>query len=163
VGSPADGTTQAPLAENVLCAYPPDWVPYVVQEGDTLEALATMYGIDGGVIVTNNCLYATGTPPPGSTIYLPATKVAVEGEGATAEATATSETEAAATTSEQTSNEGSCKSPYTVRGGEWVYKIARRCNINPYSIIQANGLAAPYWLRPGQVLVLPKNAPPFPK
>lgn len=55
-----------------------------------------------------------------------------------------------------------CKSPYTVRYGEWVWKIGRRCNISPYAIIDANGLVPPYWLYPGDVLILPRNAPPFP-
>jgi hypothetical protein len=82
VGSPADGTTEAPLAENILCAYPPEWVPYIVQEGDTLESLALLSGIEGGEIVTNNCLYATGAPPTGTTIYLPATEAVLQSQAA---------------------------------------------------------------------------------
>ncbi|MBP1702843.1 MAG: LysM domain [Chloroflexi bacterium] len=58
--------------------------------------------------------------------------------------------------------EKTCKSPYIVRYNEWVWKIARRCNISPYAIIDANGLLPPYWLYPGDVLILPRNAPPFP-
>ncbi len=55
-----------------------------------------------------------------------------------------------------------CKSPYTVHSGDWVWKIGRRCNISPYAIIRANGLYPPYWLYPGDKLILPRNAPPFP-
>jgi hypothetical protein len=55
-----------------------------------------------------------------------------------------------------------CKSPYTVHYGDWVWKIGRRCDISPYAIIKANGLLPPYWLYPGDVLILPRNAPPFP-
>lgn len=55
-----------------------------------------------------------------------------------------------------------CSSPYTVKKGDWVWDIGRRCNIHPDSIIAANGLAYPYIIYPGDILVLPTNAPPFP-
>ena len=55
-----------------------------------------------------------------------------------------------------------CSSPYTVQAGEWVWSIGRKCNIHPDWIISANGLVYPYLIYPGQVLILPANAPPFP-
>lgn len=55
-----------------------------------------------------------------------------------------------------------CSSPYTVQKGDWVWDIGRRCNIHPDSIIAVNGLVYPYIIYPGDVLVLPTNAPPFP-
>jgi len=55
-----------------------------------------------------------------------------------------------------------CSSPYTVQKGDWVWDIGRQCNIDPNSIIAVNGLAYPYVIYPGDVLILPANAPPFP-
>ncbi len=55
-----------------------------------------------------------------------------------------------------------CSSPYTVKAGDWVWNIGRRCNIHPDSIIAANNLRWPYTLYPGDILTLPSNAPPFP-
>ncbi len=55
-----------------------------------------------------------------------------------------------------------CSSPYKVSDGEWVWSIGRKCNIHPDSIIEVNGLRWPYTLYPGDELVLPDNAPPFP-
>ena len=55
-----------------------------------------------------------------------------------------------------------CSSPYTVKKGDWVWNIGRTCNIHPNSIIAANGLVYPYIIYPGQTLILPSNAPPFP-
>ena len=55
-----------------------------------------------------------------------------------------------------------CSSPYTVKKGDWVWNIGRMCNIHPNSIIAANGLVYPYLIYPGQTLILPNNAPPFP-
>ena len=55
-----------------------------------------------------------------------------------------------------------CSSPYTVKKGDWVWDIGRRCNIHPNSIISANNLRWPYTIYPGDQLVLPANAPAFP-
>jgi LysM repeat protein len=46
-------------------------------------------------------------------------------------------------------------STYTVLSGEWVYSIARKFNVDPQSIIDLNGLVAPYALTPGQTLKIP--------
>ncbi len=54
-----------------------------------------------------------------------------------------------------------CTSPYTVKKGDWVWNIGRRCNIDPNSIIAANGLVYPFIIYPGDILILPSNAPPF--
>ncbi len=58
--------------------------------------------------------------------------------------------------------QANCQSPYTVKKGDWVWDIGRRCNIHPNSIIAANGLYWPYTIYPGDILILPANAPPFP-
>ncbi len=55
-----------------------------------------------------------------------------------------------------------CESPYTVSQGEWVWSIGRKCNIHPDAIIEANKLQWPYTLYPGDKLILPEDAPPFP-
>jgi len=170
------GTLEAPGGISVLCAYPPDWVPYTVQEGDTLESLSIYFGVEAGDISVSNCLYAAGIPQVGETIYLPPAPTA-NGTGQTAgtESGASGSESSGATegsseaadgsdkdSTDQANKKSSCKSPYTVRSGEWVYKIGRKCNISPYAIIAYNHLSWPYWLKPGQVLLFPKNAPPFP-
>jgi LysM repeat protein len=58
--------------------------------------------------------------------------------------------------------QANCNSPYTVVKGDWVWDIGRRCNIHPNAIIAANNLYYPYTIYPGDVLILPDNAPPFP-
>jgi len=49
---------------------------------------------------------------------------------------------------------------YTVVAGDWVYNIARKFNVSPNAIIEANGLRPPYSLRPGQTLTIPAGNPP---
>jgi LysM repeat protein len=60
------------------------------------------------------------------------------------------------------SEPSSCTSPYTVQQGEWVWAIGRKCNIHPDAIIEANNLKWPYTIYPGDELILPEDAPPFP-
>ena len=53
-----------------------------------------------------------------------------------------------------------CTSPYTVQKGDWIYKIARACNLTPQSIIAANPGINPNRLEVGQKLNLPGAAGP---
>ena len=48
-----------------------------------------------------------------------------------------------------------CPSPYTVKQGDWIYKIARECRVEPSAIIAANPGISPNFIRPGQQLNMP--------
>jgi LysM repeat protein len=48
-----------------------------------------------------------------------------------------------------------CPSPYIVQQGEWVYSIARKCNVDPQAIIDLNNLIWPYTIYPGDELLIP--------
>jgi len=181
VTSPVTSTVPSEPAEPVLCAYPAGWISYTIQPGDTLETISAQFAVPAEDLFLANCLYAGGVLEPGKTILVPppaqvselpstgqpteATPATPSGETApSGEATAPGEAAPSteATTTTQAKKE-KCKTNYIVRSGDWVYKIGRRCNISPYAIIAANNLRYPYWLRPGDHLYLPPNAPPFPK
>ncbi len=49
---------------------------------------------------------------------------------------------------------------YTVRSGDTLWKIGRIFGIHYLTIAKANDLAAPYWLRVGQVLTIPGTGSP---
>src|SRR5688572_11487652 len=49
---------------------------------------------------------------------------------------------------------GACTNPYTVEQGDWLYKIAQACGVDPAALLAANALADPNQIRPGQQLVL---------
>lgn len=52
---------------------------------------------------------------------------------------------------------------YTVKSGDTVWKLARRCGVDPVVIVRLNGLADPDALRIGQRLRLPCDPrPPMP-
>lgn len=52
-----------------------------------------------------------------------------------------------------------CPNPYTVRAGDWIYKIARTCGLSPQAIIAANPGINPNFLSIGQVINLPTGQP----
>ncbi len=51
---------------------------------------------------------------------------------------------------------------YTLHQGEYPYCLARRFNIDPDALLNANGLVRGQWVYPGTSLVIPKQAGPFP-
>jgi len=48
-----------------------------------------------------------------------------------------------------------CSNPYTVKQGDWIYKIARDCGVEPSAIIALNPGINPNRIVPGQLLNMP--------
>jgi LysM repeat protein len=63
-----------------------------------------------------------------------------------------------ATVGAPTAVPSACASPYTVKQGDWIYKIARECKLDPKAIIAANPGINPNRLTPGQKINLPGAA-----
>jgi LysM repeat protein len=56
-----------------------------------------------------------------------------------------------------------CTNPYTVKQGDWIYKIARDCRVEPSAIIAVNPGINPNFISPGQKLNMPTpGATPVP-
>ena len=55
-----------------------------------------------------------------------------------------------------------CANPYTVQSGDWLYKIARNCNVSVAALIAANPNINPNVLTPGQQLNMPGQGGPTP-
>ena len=51
---------------------------------------------------------------------------------------------------------------YTLQQGEYPYCLARRFNVDPAELLQANGLSEGDVLQPGTVLQIPQTGNPFP-
>lgn len=121
-------------------------------KGDpTMDALSTQLfsgstqvagggGLDSGQVAT-----ATASPIPGNTQVVSPTVVAP--------------TLAPVITATPVPAGAACASPYTVKQGDWIYKIARECNFQPQAIIAANPGINPNRLTVGQKLNLPGAAP----
>ena len=51
-----------------------------------------------------------------------------------------------------------CPNPYVVKNGDWIYKIARQCGMDPKAIIAANPGVNPNFIIPGQKLNMPSGS-----
>lgn len=101
---------------------------YVIKAGDTLSAIARRCGVPTMVLAAANGLRLTSLIYPGQRLVIPASAAAGTGAGA------------------------SCPNPYTVRSGDTLAAIGRRCGITPASLKKWNNLTSDR-LRVGQVLV----------
>jgi len=111
---------------------------------------ATMAAI--GTEVSNQL---TQTAVAAGTLALPtATTVPVVPPGATPTPVPVGQPGATATPIPTAAGAG-CSSPYTVQQGDWIYKIARTCNVQPSAIIAANPGINPNYIVPGQTLNMP--------
>ena len=123
------------------------------------QGQATAVGMPTAVIAT---AAAAATLAPGAT--QPPGTAATSAPPAATSAPAPAATSAPAPTAAPTAAPAALEAPttYVVQPGDWVYNIARKFNVSPNSIIEANGLRPPYSLHAGQVLTIPAGAPPPP-
>jgi LysM repeat protein len=126
--APVEGVTQAPVAQDPTMAA----LGTAIRMTQTAQAVA---GVGGGGEVT-----ATPGGP---------------GDAATAVPTVAAPTPANTPVPPTAAAAGLCANPYTVKGGDWIYKIARDCKMDPAAIIAANPGINPSVLTPGQKLNLP--------
>ena len=68
--TPAVESTGTETIEPTACAYPVDWIAYIVKPGDTLNKISAAAGIDPQELADANCLVESRLEP-GSTLYLP--------------------------------------------------------------------------------------------
>lgn len=76
-GAPNDPNTGSTDPNGVYagqsgCIVPNGWVPYTIQNGDTIGTIATAYGIDVNQFIAANCLVNPDLVYVGQIIYVPA-------------------------------------------------------------------------------------------
>lgn len=122
---------------------------YVVQLGDTLDTIATALEVDLNTLIDLN--FGPDDDPglifPGQELVVPGGTVIPDGQGGGG----------GAATSRGTGQD----QMYTVQIADTLDQIAQAYEVAPLSIAYANGLAAPYVIRPGQILLIPGDAPPY--
>jgi len=57
---------------------------------------------------------------------------------------------------------GGASTTYTVQQGEWLFSIARKFGVSPYTLAQVNNITPPYTIYPGRVLTIPGSPMPGP-
>lgn len=106
-----------PAATQTPAASSTEYTLYTVQLGDTLSAIARRYGTTAEAIVAANALTDPNTIAVGQVLRIPS-----GGTGGTEPGS------------------GACRYYHTVKPGEWIWQIARDYGVDPYDILQANGL-----------------------
>ena len=138
---PSTGTAPSPAASGGQT--------YVVQPQDTLDTIATALEIDLNALIDAN--FGPGDNPglifPGQELIVPGSAVIPDGQGGGGGAAT-----GRAATADQT---------YTVQIADTLDQIAQAYEVAPLSIAYANGLAAPFVIRPGQLLLIPGDAPAY--
>jgi LysM repeat protein len=123
-------------------------IEYTVLPGDWIFKIAREFNVDPQEIIDLNNLANPGSLTPGMVLKIPI-------EGATTEPEV-EDTPAADTTPEAgTGTPTSGTTVHIVQPGEWVWQIARLYGVDPQAIIDANNLANPASISPGDELIIP--------
>lgn len=140
------GNADSLTIDEKLVIPPVPGVVHVVQAGDTLRGIAERYSVDPLVIAKANGLSDPFVVQPGQSVVVPGGKVPEVAPAPTAAPEAPAPTPVPATT-------------YAVKEGDSLAGIADSFGVEIRQIIDANGLADPYVLQPGQQLVIPGDHP----
>lgn len=133
------------------CPQPVGWETYVMQSGDSLEALASERLADIGEVMGANCLTMPGALP-GSTIFLPP-------KPSTLTPTIT---RTATITQTPTITLRPCDYPegwirYDVKPGDTPFKLGVRFNLSEVELVTGNCLSLDTTLKPGEIILVPKQ------
>jgi len=112
------------------------YVEYTVQEGDFIATIAEAFGVDPEAIVELNGLGSPTEVTVGMVLKIPPSTGQVA-------------------TPEPTSSAGGGGTIHVVQPGEWIWQIARTYGVDPNAIVQANDLADPSLVYPGDELIIP--------
>lgn len=129
-------TATATLLPSTTCPIPNGWTSYIVQLGDTLDALALRYGITAAILQEKNCL-VTSALLPDTRLYVP---------------------------SYPTATPIPCGAPYNwtifynVQAGDNLYRIGLKYRVTVAQLQQANCLGYSTQISVGQRLYVP-NVP----
>ena len=108
---------------------------YVVRSGDTLSGIARRCGVSTTSLARTNGLSLSSVIYPGQRLAVPGTSSYSSGS-----------------TSSSSQSTTGCPAGYTVRSGDTLGSIARRCGVSVTNLQLWNGLQSST-IRPGQVLI----------
>jgi LysM repeat protein/uncharacterized protein YvpB len=136
------GIPMDPLVRAAAATAAPSMPPasYVVQPGDSIRGIADRLGVAWDKLASDNNLYPPYTIYPGQFLHVPGS-----GTPAPAQPEAAPPADAPLPPAET----------YIVQPGDTLAGIGRMYGIYWPDIANANGIAWPYTIQPGQVLILP--------
>ncbi|HEX2908859.1 MAG TPA: LysM peptidoglycan-binding domain-containing protein [Phototrophicaceae bacterium] len=138
------------VVENPMVAVAPDY--HTVQDGETLDSIALMYGLTVEQLMQSNNLFDRNWVLPGQQLLVwnaPVATTTVEGAPVEVAAANLPPIENVAATTQTT---------YVVQPGEHLARIAQRFNLSWTIIAQANNLTDPNQIYAGQTLIIPTGS-----
>lgn len=117
---------------------------YTVVAGDDLWQIAIAHGLDMEQLAAENNLEAPYWLQPGDRLWVPAEPAVVH--------------QAAPPVEQQTAQAAAPAATYVVQSGDDVWQIAVAHGLEEEELAAANGLQPPYWIHPGDRLVIPGQA-----
>ncbi len=123
-------------------------IQYILQYGDTLDVIAQEYDVAVAAILQSNNITNPAGLQPGTTIVIPGDAPAY-GMAVPEESDLLSE------------SGGGGGETYVVQMNDNLDLIAQAFNVSVVSLQRANGITNVRRLRPGQVLLIPADAPPY--
>lgn len=143
-GLSLSSTAHAMPIERPTSALP--WV-HVVQPGETIFCIARGYGVDPWVIAAHNNLYYNANHiVPGMSLTIPAGSPRVLPPGPTC---------ARQDGAGPTPPPPTCRAYHTIQPGDMLYRIAAMYGVSIQSLVVANGLTDPNYIRAYDQLCIP--------
>ncbi|MBI4929014.1 MAG: LysM peptidoglycan-binding domain-containing protein [Anaerolineae bacterium] len=142
------------------CPPPPGWEAFVIQNGDTLDALAQVHLVSVELITQANCLLST-TLLPGSLIYLP--PLPTPTATATLEPSKVEPSETPSPTNTARPTTRPCGPPagwiqYRVRQGDTLFGLSLAFRTTVQALQTANCLESADYIQAGALLWVPNVA-----
>ena len=133
--TPTTSGTPPPTTTPVPTAKPPAGVgfPYVVQWGDTVYSIARRFGLPPQAIINANGLVNPNLIRAGQVLIIPTLPPPAPGP-----------------------------ITYVVQPGDNLYRISLKFQVPIEAIIAVNRIINPWYIRAGQILIIPAGVPPVP-
>jgi LysM repeat protein len=132
--TPTGPTETPPVVQNTPTQSGGADTTYVVQHGDSVYSVARSYGVSPDDIISRNNLQYPYYLEVGQELIIP--------DGGTS-------------TGGPTNTPPAGGKQHVVQQGEWLYSIARQYGVAWEAIAEANSLAYPYTVYPGDILYIP--------
>lgn len=150
-----DAPDEAEAEPPAISEPPPDHFEHTVQFRETLSVIAKHYGIPMDELMRTNGIADANRINQGQTLWIP--PAAITREPPPAPVAAVAPVAVAATEAAPSVNPPGDREQYTVRRGDSLSMIGKRLATDWLVMAQINGLAAPYNLHAGMVLLVPNS------